>query len=139
MKFCFSEKKNKNETKKIINDSIKKQLISDVPTSLSLSGGVDSNIVYSVMRKNLDNKFNIYSFGFKDHEKINEDFNVAKENAKFYGNNFIPVEIESKDFIDNNEKITKILEEPLANQSSVLNYCMSKKISEKVLMTGDGE
>ena len=46
--------------------TIQKQLISDVPSSLSLSGGVDSNIVYSVMRKNLDNKFNIYSFKFKD-------------------------------------------------------------------------
>ena len=139
LNFSFSDKeKNKDETKEIINDSIKKQLISDVPTSLSLSGGVDSNIVYSVMRKNLDVKFNIYSFKFKDHEKFNEDFNVARENAKFYGNNFIPVEIGSNDFMDNNEKITEILEEPLANQSSVLNYCMSKKISEKVLMTGDG-
>ena len=64
---------------------------------------MDSNIVYSVV-KNLDN--NIYSFRFKDHEKFNEDFNVAKENAKFYGNNFI-TESELKDFIDNNEKITK--------------------------------
>ena len=139
LKFCFSDKKrNAVEAKQIINDSIKKQLISDVPTSLSLSGGVDSNIIYSVMRKNLDIKFNIYSFKFDDHEKFNEDFNVARENTKFYGNNFIPVEIGYKDFMDNNEKITEILEEPLANQSSVLNYCMSKKISEKVLMTGDG-
>ena len=139
LKFVFSYKeKNEDEIKQIISDTIKKQLVSDVPTSLALSGGVDSNIVYSVMRKNLDIKFNTYTFKFNDHEKFNEDFNIAKKNTEFYGNNFIPIEIGYKDFIENNEKISEILEEPIANQCSVLNYCMSKKISEKVLITGDG-
>lgn len=139
LKFVFSYKeKNEDEIKQIISDTIKKQLVSDVPTSLALSGGVDSNVVYSVMRKNLDIKFNTYTFKFNDHEKFNEDFNIAKKNTEFYGNNFIPIEIGYKDFIENNEKISEILEEPIANQCSVLNYCMSKKISEKVLITGDG-
>ena len=139
LKFIFSYKnKSEDEIKQIICDTIKKQLVSDVPTSLALSGGVDSNIIYSVMRKNSDVKFNTYTFKFKDHEKFNEDFNIAKKNTEFYGNNFIPIEIGYKDFIENNEKISEILEEPIANQCSVLNYCMSKVISEKVLITGDG-
>ena len=48
------------------------------------------------------------------------------------------MEISHKDVIDSSEKVTEILEEPIANQCSILNYCMSKKISEKVLITGDG-
>ena len=49
------------------------------------------------MRKKLNN-FNIYSFYFKDYEKFNEDFNVAKTNANFYKNNFIPIEIGHNEF-----------------------------------------
>lgn len=126
-----------HQIKKIIEDSVESQLVSDVPIALSLSGGVDSNVVYSIMRKKLNN-FNIYSFYFKDYEKFNEDFNVAKTNANFYKNNFIPIEIGHNEFSDNSEKIVDILEEPTGNQCSVLNYSMSKKINEKILLTGDG-
>ena len=125
------------QIKEVIEESIKSQLVSDVPMALSLSGGVDSNIVYSAMRKKLNN-FNIYSFYFKDHEKFNEDFNVAKINANFYKNNFIPIEIGHNEFSENSEKIVDILEEPSGNDCSILNYTMSKKISEKILITGDG-
>tara|TARA_B100000900_G_C20587184_1_gene720082 strand:+ start:864 stop:2645 length:1782 start_codon:yes stop_codon:yes gene_type:complete len=139
LKFNLSKKNYRNsEIKELVSKTIQKQLVSDVPISLSLSGGVDSNVVYSIMRNNLDIKFNTYSFKFKDHEKFNADFNIAKKNTEFYGNNFIPVEIGHEDFINNSEKVTEILEEPIANQCSILNYCMSKKISEKVLITGDG-
>ena len=126
-----------HQIKKIIEDSIESQLVSDVPIALSLSGGVDSNVVYSIMRKKLNN-FNIYSFYFKDYEKFNEDFNIAKTNANFYKNSFIPIEIGHNEFSDNSEKIVDILEEPTGNQCSVLNYSMSKKINEKILITGDG-
>ncbi len=126
-----------SQIKNVIDDSIESQLVSDVPIALSLSGGVDSNIVYSAMRKKLHN-FNIYSFYFKDHEKFNEDFNVARTNASFYKNNFIPIEIGHNEFSENSEKIVDILEEPSGNDCSVLNYSMSKKINEKILITGDG-
>ena len=125
------------DLKKLIEDSISTQLVSDVPIALSLSGGVDSNVVYSVMRKNLK-KFNIYSFYFKDYEKFNEDFNVAKNNAKFYGDKFNEIQIGFNEFIDNAEKIVDITEEPTGNQCAILNYSMSKVIDEKILMTGDG-
>ena len=139
LKFNLSNNNLSNKNiKQLVSNTIKNQLVSDVPISLSLSGGVDSNVVYSVMRENLDTKFNIYSFKFKDYEKFNPDFNIAKKNTEFYGNNFIPIEIGHEDFIENAEKVTEILEEPIANQCSILNYCMSKKITEKVLLTGDG-
>ena len=124
--------------KKIIKDTIDSQLISDVPIALSLSGGVDSNIVYSVMREKFENKFNIYSFYFKDYEKFNGDFYTAKKNSSFYKTPFFPIEISHTDFIETAEKAIEILEEPLANQCSILNYKMANSISEKILITGDG-
>ena len=126
------------EIKNVIEKTINSQLISDVPLALSLSGGVDSNVIYSVMRKRFNNKFNIYSFYFKDYEKFNGDFYTAQKNAKFYQTSFFPIEISHKDFIDSAEKTVEILEEPLANQCSILNYKMANSIEEKILITGDG-
>ena len=42
------------------------------------------------------------------------------------------------DFIDTAEKVVEILEEPLADQCSILNYKMANTIKEKILITGDG-
>ena len=40
--------------------------------------------------------------------------------------------------MENLEKIVKILEEPIGNQTSVLNFILSNRVKEKVLFTGDG-
>lgn len=139
LNFSFDKTKYKNiDIKNKIIERINAQLISDVPVALSLSGGIDSNVIYSVMRKKYNKNFNIYSFYFNDYEKFNTDFNFAKKNAKYFNNNFIDVQITFNDFIDNAEKVSEILEEPTGNQCSILNYTMSKKIQEKVLITGDG-
>ena len=139
LKFNFKQNKYSNEDMKTtIKETIKSQLISDVPVALSLSGGVDSNVIYSAMREKFNNNFNIYSFYFKDYEKFNGDFYTAQKNAKFYKTPFFPIEISHLDFIDNAEKVVEILEEPLANQCSILNYKMANTIKEKILITGDG-
>ena len=139
LKYNFVKKTLKNELiKKDIKEAISNQLVSDVPVALSLSGGVDSNIIYSVMREKLGKKFNIYSYYFKGYDRFNQDYFVAKENTNFFNDKLIPVEVSHEDFSDNLEKVSEILEEPLWSQGSILNYLMSKKVKEKVLFTGDG-
>ena len=136
----FNFKKiNTNNSKENITNIIKSQFISDVPIALSLSGGFDSNIIYKVMRENLSKKkYQIYSFYFHDYEKFNKDFNTAKKNCKNFGDSVNQIEISFKEYQDNIEKVLEILEEPISNQCSILNYVMAKNIKEKVIMTGDG-
>jgi len=122
-----------------ISNIIKSQFLSDVPVALSLSGGIDSNIIYSIMRDNLKKKnYNIYSFHFQNYEKFNQDFFTAKKNCEKYGNNLNQIEINYKDYQNNIEDVIKILEEPISNQGSVLNYILAKNVKEKVIITGDG-
>ena len=139
LKFKYTKKKFSNEeAKKKIETIISNQFVSDVPIALSLSGGIDSNVIFHCLRKFYKKNFSIYSFYFKDYDKFNEDFKVAEKNAKFYNYEFQPIIISYNDFIDNSEKIIETLEEPLRNDASVLNYVMAKSIKEKVLFTGDG-
>ena len=138
LEFNFS-KTNKNNLKKNVCEIIKSQFVSDVPVSLSLSGGFDSNIIYYTMRKSLEKKkYNLYSFYFHDYGKFNEDFKIAEKNCKNFGDNLNPIEVRYQDFQDSIEKVTEIIEEPLSNQSSVLNYIMAKNVNEKVIFNGDG-
>ena len=70
---------NYQKSKKIINellyDSTRIRLISDTKISTSLSGGIDSGIIFSILNKySDDNNLNLDPFVFKDN-------NIAYENA----------------------------------------------------------
>lgn len=59
------------KTRQLLIDSIKQQMISDVPICTFLSGGLDSSLVSSVCAKNIDEpeKLKTYSFDFYDNDK----------------------------------------------------------------------
>ena len=81
LKFIDYEFKNINKnynTSKEINHHFSKQFISDVPVALSLSGGIDSSIIFHELLKNKGTQFTSYSVLFKDSSKYSQDHEVAK-------------------------------------------------------------
>lgn len=132
------DRNNTYSLKKDISDNFSNQFLSDVPVALSLSGGIDSNIIYHELLKNKGTKFSSYSITFKNSKKYQEDHDTAKNISKFYGTKFNSIEVSSKDFRDNAEKIVDIVEEPTGNTNSIANYILSKNVNEKVLFSGDG-
>ena len=50
----------------LLNKSVKRQLISDVPLGVFLSGGLDSSILASIAAKNIPDKLKTYSVGFSE-------------------------------------------------------------------------
>ncbi len=137
LEFNFKKDINVN-VRQDIQNIFSKQFISDVPLALSLSGGVDSNLIFSNLLKNKKNKFNVYSVFFEGSEKYSADFNIAKTICNFNKVSINPVAIKPKDFIDVSEKVVDIVEEPVGNTNSIANYILSKNVSEKVLFSGDG-
>ena len=141
LKFIDYEFKNINKnynTSKEINHHFSKQFISDVPVALSLSGGIDSSIIFHELLKNKGTQFTSYSVLFKDSSKYSQDHEVAKNISKTYGVKFNSVEVSANDFMENAEKIVDIVEEPTGNTNSISNFILSQNISEKVLFSGDG-
>lgn len=56
----------------LLEDSVKKQMLSDIPISTFLSGGVDSSLVTAICAKELKKQgkvLNTFSFDFKDNKK----------------------------------------------------------------------
>ena len=141
LKFIDFEFKNINknyDTSKEINRHFSKQFISDVPVALSLSGGIDSSIIFHELLKNKGTQFTSYAVLFKDSSKYSQDHEVAKNISKTYGVKFNSVEVSANDFMENAEKIVDIVEEPTGNTNSISNFLLSQNISEKVLFSGDG-
>ena len=138
LSFDFEKKFEKKEFKNDIKSFFSKQFISDVPVALSLSGGIDSNIIFNELLEKKKKQFKCYSVFFKGSQKYSRDFNYAKNLCQINDVKFEPVEVSFENFIDNFEKIVDIVEEPVANTNSISNLILSEKIDEKVLFSGDG-
>lgn len=72
-KHLDSYEKTVEKTRYLVTDSIKRQMISDVPIATFLSGGIDSSIVSSVCARELKEKgekLGTFSFEFLDNEKF---------------------------------------------------------------------
>ncbi len=136
--FNFDKKFKKKEFRSDIKNYFSKQFVSDVPVALSLSGGIDSNLIFSELLENKKNQFRCYSVFFKGSQKYTKDFNYAKNLCQINNVNFQPVEVSFESFIENFEKVVEIVEEPVANTNSISNMILSEKIEEKVLFSGDG-
>ena len=62
----YSEDIAQNHIYKLLEESVKKRLISDRPIGCLLSGGLDSSLVASILQKNTKESIKTFSVGFKD-------------------------------------------------------------------------
>jgi len=134
LKYNFKKNLSKNDVKEKIIKVINKQTISDVPIALSLSGGVDSNIILSAISKNL-RTYNI-SFTYDNNKSLDSIY--AANRAKLFNTDHQEIKVSNDKFVSTIEKVNDILEEPVGNQNSVSNLILAENIKEKVIMCGDG-
>lgn len=141
-------KRSFKNTAKIVYDTVEKsvarQLVSDKPLGLYLSGGVDSSAVLhcaAVHKKNIDT----FSVGFElgqeeQEEKFNQDFNLARETAKRYGTNHHEIILKSEEVFSLFEKAVWHLDEPISNATLIPMIKLSAFAKSRidVAMGGDG-
>ena len=128
----------------LINDSIKLNMISDVPVGALLSGGLDSSLICAIMQKHLTKKINTFTIKF-DKADLKRQGNVddafyAKELSKIFSFNHKEIIIKP-DIVNLIEKITWHLDEPIADPSAISTYLISKEARKsgiKVLLSGMG-
>ena len=133
----------KESIRNTFDDSIKKQLISDRPLGVFLSGGMDSTAVLGSVRENRKDKIKTFSVGFKDstdEEKFNSDFNLARETSKHYNTDHIELMISANDIKDNLSSIVHHLDEPNSNPTAGAIFLLSQLTKKEVavVLGGDG-
>lgn len=124
----------------LLNKAVKRQLLSDVPISILLSGGVDSALLACLAQKVSGEKFTTYTAGYSINTEVNER-EEASVTARWLGSNHKEIIIEENDFLENLPEFIKIIEEPLGSQSIVPMYYLAQAIHKdgfKVALTGQG-
>jgi len=124
-------------TKKLIEESVERRLISERPLGSFLSGGYDSTIVTAYMAKLMKEKVQTYSIGF--HSAQYNEAHHAKQVANYLGTNHHE-EILSPDPSLVVEKISHVLDQPFADSSIVPTYLLAKFARENLIVAlgGDG-
>lgn len=125
--------------------SVKRQLVSDRPIGLYLSGGIDSSTVLDAMREVRGN-IDTFSVGFElpnksDEEKFNQDFYLARRTAKYYGTRHHEVLLSEGEALGFFEKAFIQLDEPIANPTAIPMMKLAeftKNQGVDVVLSGDG-
>jgi asparagine synthase (glutamine-hydrolysing) len=122
----------------LYKDAIKRQLISDVPIGLLLSGGNDSGLLLALMNLN-GSSWPTYTIGYGS-SYADDELTDAAETARLLGSKHTSVTISKTTFERELPKIVAALEEPIAASSIVPMYfvCQRARQDVKVALVGQG-
>ena len=124
----------------LLEQAVKRQLLSDVKIGVLLSGGVDSAVVASIAQRHANYRMKAFTVGFSDRDEADEIAD-ARETAKVAGLDHHEVRINGfQEFLDVLLHLGAILEEPLATTSVVPMFYLSLLASKhvKVVLSGQG-
>lgn len=142
--WSYSEKKNFAYNKidlehDLVNSVINVAKCSDVPISVALSGGIDSSLICSILKKNNIN-FSAFTLSYEETFE-NDDVKSAKQFAKYLNIPLNKIYLKEEDIKELFLSTCLKLDEPIADIASIGYNSIFKKIREqgfKVVLTGHG-
>ena len=124
----------------LFEQAVDRQLMSDVELGVLLSGGIDSALVAAVAKNKSTKPLKTFTVGFVEGLFESDEIDMAKITAETLKLENIHVRTDFVDFIEDLKKIIRIVEEPIATNSIIPMYSLSKLTSEhvKVVLSGQG-
>jgi asparagine synthase (glutamine-hydrolysing) len=128
----------REELLELYKGAIRRQLISDVPVGLLLSGGIDSGLLLALMNLN-GSAWPTYTVGYGS-TFADDELADASETARILGSKHTSVTITRSTFEQALPNIVSFLEEPIAASSIVPMYfvCERARQDVKVALIGQG-
>lgn len=124
--------------KNLLEESVKKRLVSDVPIGAFLSGGIDSSVICSIAARH-QSDFHTFSIGYRD-EKFFDETHYASAVAKKIGSKHTVFSLTNADLYTHVFDILNYIDEPFADSSAIAVYILSKETRKHatVALSGDG-
>lgn len=140
-----SEFKNKYDTKHpyrtfryLLEDAIKLRLRADVPIGASLSGGLDSSAIVSIMSKKYGVDVNTFSSIYKEEDCNEEEFiRCVNEDTDAIPHYIYPDQ--SEDIIDDLKKMMYYHDSPNEVASPYSGFCVYRGVGKEVTVMLDGQ
>ncbi len=125
--------------RELLFDTVKRQMMSDVPIGVFLSGGLDSTIIAYLMARNSEVPIRSYSIVFPGEEGFDESAFSSKV-AEAVGSDHRVIAFDEKRLIDVVDGVIESMDEPVADPAMVPTYYMAGVAAKdvKVVLTGEG-
>jgi asparagine synthase (glutamine-hydrolysing) len=135
----FSEDEYAEQILSLLDDSVRRRMIADVPLGAFLSGGVDSSAVVALMKRHATGPVKTFSLGFALGGAYNE-LDDARRVARHFGTEHSELRLEHVDLIETLRTLVYYYDEPFGDAASLPVYLLSRFAREhvKVVLTGDG-
>jgi len=126
-----------DELESLLEDSVRRQLVADVPVGVLLSGGVDSSLI-TAMAVRASKRVRTFTIGFPGHGTLDE-----REHASLIARHFgtqhteLVAEPATADLLPS---LARQFDEPLVDSSMIPTYLVSRLVREQctVALGGDG-
>ena len=124
---------------RLLDQAVKRQLVSDVPVGIFLSGGVDSSAITAFASRHYEGKLATYSAAF-DFDKGPNELPKARRVADYYGTEHHEIYISGVDIPDIIEKMVYHHDSPFGDAANIPLYLLATKLCNKtkVVLQGDG-
>jgi asparagine synthase (glutamine-hydrolysing) len=122
-----------------VEAAVADRLVADVPVGAFLSGGIDSAIVVSAMRR-ASNRVRTFTVGFEGVPDYYEERPAARQVAHFLGTEHTEIPVSAAEALGAVENVFDRLDEPFADSSAIPTYLVSRATRRHVTvaLSGDG-
>jgi asparagine synthase (glutamine-hydrolysing) len=122
----------------LLEESVQRRLVSDVPLGCFLSGGIDSSIIAGLAARHKPD-LHTFSIGFKD-EKFFDETHYASLVSKHFKTDHTIFSLTNHDLYSSVQGILNYIDEPFADSSAIAVHILSKETRKyaTVALSGDG-
>jgi asparagine synthase (glutamine-hydrolysing) len=128
----------KKQLRSLLEASVQKRMVADVPLGTFLSGGIDSSIITAIAAQHTS-QLNTFSIGYKDEPLFDETYFANLVAAKYKTNHTV-FQLGNDDLFADLYNVLDYIDEPFADSSalavSILSMHTKKHVT--VALSGDG-
>lgn len=134
----LSYEQQQGKLQELMELSVQRRLVADVPLGAFLSGGIDSSVITALASRHVD-KLNTFSIGYKD-EPYFDETRYAKLVADRYKTEHTVFSLTNQDLYSQLHNVLNHIDEPFADSSALPVYILSMHTKKKVTvaLSGDG-